>query len=706
MNRTEAKAGASKTLPMTAWLDVLRATFPPTGVLLVGAGAGHGPWVQWLQTRSVASDTVPVHLVEGDEKQCRNLKSIGAGCTVWRDVIAPSAGSATFHRATNPAESGLLPPQDLRQLWPHLGNDRAVSIEDALTLDTICAEAGSSINWLILDCLPAGALLRGGEQLIAQLDVILVRVASDLDADLLADQPAVDPLLQAAGLRSVHSQAERHPGLAHVLYVRDVANRLKASEQAREQVRLAQEAWAEEKQALIQAYQAEQQAKQACEHAQRALQKQLQQAQEAWTREKAALTQEHQAEEQAKHASEEAQQALQEQLQQAQEAWAREKSALMRMNEAAGEEAKQASEQAHKVLQEQLRQAQVAWSKEKAALVQARQNACELAEQASQQVKMARDLAEKSTNQLKQAQDAWAKEKAELLQAKPASEALEQRLLQAQSKQLEAWQKTVKDMEKQLGASLTKGLANSVKQIENFISIQNYLGTGEGLSDFHGWPISPDVGLFLIEKIRERRHDLIIEFGSGTSTALFARTLQISRPKASSKQQKVPVKGVKRSAPARSTRQVYAFEHDQLYLHKTQALLEAQGLLAWVALNHAPLVDWTDDSGEYLYYDCEAALAEAAKRLGGQCRRVLVLIDGPPGATCDYARYPAVPQIFKHLAQHEIDVVLDDANRPEEKVVIELWRAYWKNRSIRIVENFVPSEKGLYWARNYENRTE
>src|SRR5690606_25975462 len=96
VNRTEAQLDIAKTLPMTAWLDVLRAALPPTGVLLVGAGAGKGTWVQWLESRGVASDTVPVHLVEGDEEQYRHLQNMGAGCTLWRDVVAPIAGSATF----------------------------------------------------------------------------------------------------------------------------------------------------------------------------------------------------------------------------------------------------------------------------------------------------------------------------------------------------------------------------------------------------------------------------------------------------------------------------------------------------------------------------------------------------------------------------------------------------------------------------------
>ena len=39
--------------PITPWLQMLSQLMPPTGVLLVGAGAGTGPWVQLLQTLAV-----------------------------------------------------------------------------------------------------------------------------------------------------------------------------------------------------------------------------------------------------------------------------------------------------------------------------------------------------------------------------------------------------------------------------------------------------------------------------------------------------------------------------------------------------------------------------------------------------------------------------------------------------------------------------
>lgn len=263
-----------------------------------------------------------------------------------------------------------------------------------------------------------------------------------------------------------------------------------------------------------------------------------------------------------------------------------------------------------------------------------------------------------------------------------------QRVTLQQDQHLDAYRRSIGETENQLRASFGRELSNAVRQIEAFVSIQNYLSTGEGsLAQFHGWPISPDLGLFLIERIRERRHDLIIEFGSGTSTALFARAVQIARRGA----------GVAEALP----KPICSFEHDLAYLSKTRNLVEAHGLLDQVTLAHAPLIDWQDETGNYLYYDCESALVEIARILHGSMKRLLVLVDGPPGSTSTNARYPAVPMLFKHLGRHEIDLVLDDANRREEIAVIELWRRYWNQRSVHVVDETAPSEKGLYWARNY-----
>ncbi len=241
------------------------------------------------------------------------------------------------------------------------------------------------------------------------------------------------------------------------------------------------------------------------------------------------------------------------------------------------------------------------------------------------------------------------------------------------------------EAEARLRNDLKKGLANAVKQMESFIGIQNYLATGDLIAEFHGWPISPDIGLFLLEKVRQKNYDLIIEFGSGTSTVLFARALQLANASQ-------PIT----DAPQR--RRVISFEHDVRYFERTASMLTAARVSDMVDLVHAPLVTWSDGGQPQLFYDCAATLDGIAESLVGRTASILVLVDGPPGATGPNARYPSAPVVFEKLGRHQIDLALDDADRPDEKAVMGLWKEFWKVRGYQVTLETHSAEKGLVFA--------
>src|SRR5699024_11977254 len=58
----------------------------------------------------------------------------------------------------------------------------------------------------------------------------------------------------------------------------------------------------------------------------------------------------------------------------------------------------------------------------------------------------------------------------------------------------------------------------------------------------------------------------------------------------------------------------------------------------------------------------------------------LVVVDGPPQATGELARYPALPTLAEHLAP-EARILFDDANRPDETRALEAWREAYPLRS-------------------------
>lgn len=207
----------------------------------------------------------------------------------------------------------------------------------------------------------------------------------------------------------------------------------------------------------------------------------------------------------------------------------------------------------------------------------------------------------------------------------------------------------------QLRKQLKADLANATQQIEAYLNLHSVLNSGFELPPMHGWPVSPDLALLLVRQVQHNHYDLIVEFGSGTSTVLIAQTLLKKKPQALC-----------------STRFV-AFEHLPPYFEQTQAQLEQRGLASMVSLTLAPLGPYVAaDGAAYPYYSCHDTLAgfASAAPVGS---RVLVLVDGPPAATGKHARWPAFEVITSQFAGVQIDFLLDDYIREDEKQIATSW---------------------------------
>jgi hypothetical protein len=207
-----------------------------------------------------------------------------------------------------------------------------------------------------------------------------------------------------------------------------------------------------------------------------------------------------------------------------------------------------------------------------------------------------------------------------------------------------------------LEKSIAKQVANATKQLEALLEIHNYFNDGELTGALHGWPVSPDFALKMIELLDAGNYDLVIEFGSGTSTVLMAKVL-----------------ARKTTGRGGTIRQV-AFEHLEEYYDKTLAELRRVGLDANVDLVLAPLHPYkANPAGTALYYSCEETLKKIAKEFDLQEMRIFVLVDGPPQPTGKHARYPALPCVATAFPAAKIDVLLDDYSRADEIAIVEMW---------------------------------
>jgi hypothetical protein len=214
-----------------------------------------------------------------------------------------------------------------------------------------------------------------------------------------------------------------------------------------------------------------------------------------------------------------------------------------------------------------------------------------------------------------------------------------------------------------LDSSLKKEVANATKQMEAAVGLQSYFATGELPNiniERHSWPISPDFSLYLIELLETNDYDLIIEFGSGISTVILAKTLA-----------KMAVRRGGKESVA-----LISFEHLEKYYNQTQARLRQADLADKVQLELASLEPYTSPNGNtYPYYSCHKSLATLAQKHRKADAHVLVLIDGPPAATGKHARYPAAPSVMKYFKGANVSFLLDDYIRDDEKEIVALWEA-------------------------------
>ncbi|MNB75906.1 hypothetical protein D3C75_225630 [compost metagenome] len=600
-------------LPASAWLDVLSTICPVTGVMVIGAGTGNGPWVEWLHQRKVR----PVWLLEGEQKQFQHLQRnfpADVGWLLYQKIVISGKDTPYFYQASNPCENGLMDPLLLKSVWPNLHSLHHKPVSDGVTLQSFMQVNTCSVNWLVIDCLPAAPLLSDAQGEIEQLDIVIVRVLLD-DEPISASLIQVDLIMTNAGMRRLHLLSERHPSLAFAIYVKDQSVQQLELKKEISHLRIMLESAKNKNDELRLNYELR-------------LEKIKTEFQD-------------------------------QEIQRLREECESQTQILLKI------ESFNKTERA----KQQLSIEQIIATIDKLHL------------QSNHEYQTLKNLDDKFGNEVVKR-----KEDQQLLISLNKAEQDKQQLLIEKALSLtnenyRQQEKHNKEWPNVLKRELINRLGNSVRQIESFLTIQSYLATGDGIANFHGWPISADIGLFLIEKIRERQYDSIIEFGSGTSTLLMAKAL---------KSLNIINNG--------ETKRIITFEHNADYYLQTQKQLNLHKVDDIVDLCLTPLKEWDDPSGKYRYYDCRDNLKKLANKLNGGKKKILVLVDGPPGDTCAHARYPAGPFLLELSKEHEIDWVLDDAYRAEEINSANLWKDIWTEKNIPFTDELIKNEKGMFFS--------
>lgn len=195
-------------------------------------------------------------------------------------------------------------------------------------------------------------------------------------------------------------------------------------------------------------------------------------------------------------------------------------------------------------------------------------------------------------------------------------------------------------MKRNFERALAESAMETVQSVEALMQLR-------GAYDFSfgpllgGWAMDPVSLHGVLKVVRSKAQPSVVELGSGTSTIWLAKAL----------------------AKMGGGRLV-SVEHQLAFAEDVRALLVTEQLGDWATVFHAPLQHVKIGGREFNWYSIkDVELPEIID---------VLLVDGPPGAVGDKARYPALPLLKARLASGSV-VILDDTHRKDEAETLASW---------------------------------
>lgn len=219
-----------------------------------------------------------------------------------------------------------------------------------------------------------------------------------------------------------------------------------------------------------------------------------------------------------------------------------------------------------------------------------------------------------------------------------------------------------------------------INDIEEFIDskLSNYFSQQEALIELkrifpdlafvppsRGWCGSPDFLMKLVELVVCESPKYVVELGSGLSSVVLGAAMKKF-----------------------SNGKVDSFDHDQKFTIKSNRFLEVNELSDIVKAIHSPLMNYNLDGTEWQWYG-QTEINNIENNID------LLVVDGPPRFLQEKSRFLALPILFDKLSSIST-IVLDDANRNNEKQVVEHWKDFLRTRQVKYsITTFEYFEKGL-----------
>jgi hypothetical protein len=209
-----------------------------------------------------------------------------------------------------------------------------------------------------------------------------------------------------------------------------------------------------------------------------------------------------------------------------------------------------------------------------------------------------------------------------------------------------------------------EGFETNFLQFESLLSIYNTLPNLKYLPATRGWAGSPDFLNKIIEVILKLKPRFVLEISSGVSSVVIGLALKMN-----------------------NYGRALSLEQNISYAEITRKNIEVNDIEDISIIMNSPLNDYLIDGETWKWYE--------TNKLTFTDKIDLLIIDGPPRTTQRLARYPAIPILHNFFSDNVI-ILLDDANRLDEKIIIERWIEYLTGKGFEItIENYSNFDKGM-----------
>lgn len=230
-----------------------------------------------------------------------------------------------------------------------------------------------------------------------------------------------------------------------------------------------------------------------------------------------------------------------------------------------------------------------------------------------------------------------------------------------------------------LGRHMTSTVANTAKELEAGIALQQQFGRDLPSLEDHGAKLPAAVALQLSRQLRSTPYDVILEMGSGVTTTFMAHTIKnTTRNENEKNSEQTELARYVDPSDDDLPKRIVCFEHNRAKYTELTASLKKSGLAPVVGLEFAPLVPYSHNGQEHLFYDCGSRLQHIAKLLEGRQARIFILVNRATGGSQPEALV-ALPQVLQYLSGHTLDIVVHTQGRTE---LPQQWQTLLEQRGL------------------------